>query len=265
MKRAPAVAGRFYSSDSEALREEVTAYLADAGPAHARVGCVMPHAGYMFSGATAGKVLGSIDVPETVIILSPNHTGMGDDFSVWDGEAWQTPLGDVPVDMDLSRDLAGLPGASQDTEAHVSEHSIEVILPFLKVRQPQAAMAAITIRCSDFDALTAFGKGLAELIRSREGEVLIIASSDMTHMESADSAREKDMQCVEQMKAVDPAGFYKLVKSKHITVCGVYPITVLLTVCRELEVETGSLVEYTNSGESSGDFSRVVGYAGVVF
>lgn len=263
MKRKPAVAGRFYTADPDGLRQEVTAFTAYNGDREKRTGCVVPHAGYMFSGGTAGKVLARCVIPAEVIILSPNHTGAGADFSVWDGDAWESPLGDTAIDKELRKAVLGAEHTELDAAAHIAEHSIEVIVPFLKVLNPQARIVPVTIRCRILEKLLAFGRSLAGIIGERN--VLVIASSDMTHMETAEEARAKDQKCIKAMESVDPEGLFEVVRRHAISMCGVYPVTALLACCRQRGVNRGELVEYTNSGEASGDFNRVVGYAGMVF
>jgi AmmeMemoRadiSam system protein B len=265
MKREPAVAGSFYTADPDRLESEIhslTQYTGEPVPASA---CVVPHAGYVYSGRTCGKVLSRIRIPDTAIILSPNHTGMGTDFSVWNGEEWATPLGDIPVDTELRDAVCGIRNAAPDTLAHMHEHSIEVILPFLKVLRPDISIVPVTVRNHDPDLLVEFGKELFRIISSADNDVLLIASSDMTHQEPAEQARAKDEPCIEKMTAVDPEGLFEQVTSNHVTMCGVSPVTVLLSYCREKGITEGTLVEYTNSGAAFGDYSRVVGYAGLTF
>jgi len=264
-EREPVVAGAFYPADPERLRREVESYLAGGDRRGGYTGCVVPHAGYVYSGATAGKVLSRIDVPETVVILSPNHTGLGKAFSVWEGGAWRTPLGAVPVHEELREAVLDATEGVPDDAAHLREHSIEVVLPFLQVLRPDVRIVPVTIRCGDADRLAAFGEALAEVVSGGEEKVLLVGSSDMTHMESAESARAKDMKCIEKMESVDPEGLHRLVTEEGISMCGVYPVTALLAACRKLGIGKGELVEYTNSGEASGDYARVVGYAGMLF
>ena len=265
MTRKPAVAGRFYEGDSAALRKEVESYLSYEGKKEVRTGCLVPHAGYVFSGATAGMVLSRVSIPDSVIILSPNHTGMGESFSVWSGGGWEIPLGTVDIDEELREDVLSLEEAAPDEAAHRMEHSIEVVLPFLKTVHEDIRIVPVTIRSSDLDSLIRFGKGLADILSRAGKPVLIVASSDMTHMEPAEQARRKDMKCIEKMEQVDVEGLYRLVTGEHITMCGVFPATSLLAACREIGIEQGELINYTNSGEASGDLMNVVGYAGMVF
>ncbi|MFH1707947.1 MAG: AmmeMemoRadiSam system protein B [Planctomycetota bacterium] len=264
-KRAPAVAGRFYPADGGALAGEVRKYLAAGGPATPRTACVAPHAGYSFSGPTAGRTLARVTVPATVIILSPNHTGAGAGIAVWTAGAWRTPLGDVAIDAAAAVSVAKLTGAQADTAAHRNEHSIEVMLPFLKTIRPDVRIVPVTIMTHDLAALVRFGRELAGFVRGAAERPLVLASSDMTHMESAESAHAKDMQCVARMEAVDPEGLFNLVNEQRISMCGVAPVTAMLAMARELGLKRGELVEYTSSGDTSGDYHRVVGYAGLVF
>lgn len=265
MIREPAVAGRFYQSSGEVLRREVEGYLSYDGEKKMYTGCVVPHAGYMFSGETAGMVLSRIDIPDTVILLSPNHTGAGKSISVWSGGGWRTPLGTVDIDEKIRESIYSIDGAEPDTEAHTMEHSIEVIIPFLQVMNEDVAIVPVTAACRDLERLVSFGRSTAETVSASGKDILLVASSDMTHMEPAEQAKTKDMKCIEKMKQVDPDGLYSLVTGEGISMCGVFPVTILLAACRHMGAAEGKLVNYTNSGETTGDRMNVVGYAGMLF
>jgi MEMO1 family protein len=266
--RRPAVAGRFYPGDREELREEAESYLSQPGfakpPVHA-LGCIAPHAGYMYSGHVAGAVFGAITVPERCIVLCPNHTGMGHGLAIMSEGAWQTPLGEVPIDASLAEELkARFPALHDDSSAHRAEHAIEVELPLLQLRQPRLRFVPIALRVGRFEILEELGKAIAQIISAQGERILIVASSDMNHYESDVVTRVKDHQAIERILTLDPRGLYNVVVQQKIGMCGVEPAVVMLTAARELGAKSAELVKYATSGDISGDRDFVVGYAGIV-
>ena len=264
--RPPAVAGRFYPREAETLEREVTAFLAagtkEAAPARA---VMAPHAGYMYSGGVAGQVFARVDVPERVIVLCPNHTGLGRRVSVVPSGRFCLPGGDVAIDEDLAAAvLAELPGAEPDHEAHRFEHAIEVELPFLRARRPDVRLVPIVLAgLAEKDAV-ALGEGLHRAIARAGGDALVVASSDMSHYLPDDVARRVDRMALEPMLAFDPAGLYRTVRAHEISMCGFIPATAALAYARLAGASAPELVAYATSGDTSGDRQRVVGYAGVV-
>src|SRR5208282_5872399 len=200
--RTPAVAGRFYPGRADELLREVSEYTspAETSAASARIsaiGCVAPHAGYMYSGGVAGAVYSRLEIPEHCVILCPNHTGKGRPLAVMVNTTWQTPLGDVAADAELgTRLLDRFPFLREDSAAHRSEHAVEVQLPFLQALRPEVKIVPIAVGTSDFEVLRGLGEALAEVISglkdARQGRVLIVASSDMNHYESDAITRVKD-------------------------------------------------------------------------
>jgi len=271
--RPAAVAGRFYPGDAGALEEQVAALLAngEAGspaeaPAAARAAAVMaPHAGYAYSGGVAGRVFGRVAVPERVIVLCPNHTGFGRRVSVVPAGRFCLPGGDVAIDEELARAvLAEVPDAEADREAHRFEHAIEVELPFLRARQDKVRLVPIVLAgLSERDAV-ALGEGLQRAAARAGGDVLVVASSDMSHYLPDDVARRVDRMALEPLLAFDPAGLYRTVRAHDISMCGFIPATAALSYARLVGARAPELVAYATSGDASGDRDRVVGYAGVV-
>lgn len=265
MIRQPAVAGYFYPGDKTQLENQLTEFLPVREKTAAKA-IVVPHAGYIYSGAVAGEVYSSIQLPDTFIILCPNHTGMGSDFDLSPAEEWVTPLGSVKVDQDLCKELQQLfPHVVEDGRAHMREHSLEVQLPFLQYLKEQILFVPLCIRQFRFDLLEELGHALAELIRKSNREILLIASSDMTHYESRDSAKRKDQLAIEQMEKLDPAGLYETVHRNNISMCGYLPATITMIAARDLGASGGVLKKYATSGDVTGDYSSVVGYAGLIF
>lgn len=264
--RHAAVAGRFYPGNPDELRAEGLSYLEQANqvPIQA-LGCIAPHAGYMYSGHVAGAVFARVEVPPRCIVLCPNHTGMGRALAIMSEGAWQTPLGDVPIDGELAAALKRVfPGLNEDSSAHRAEHAAEVELPFLLLRQPKLSFVPIALGTSQFDVLNQLGMVLAEVIAAQTSPVLIVASSDMNHYESDAVTRVKDHRAIERILSLDPRGLFDVVTQQQISMCGFGPAVAMLTAARQLGAKSAELVKYATSGDISGDRDMVVGYAGVV-
>ena len=272
--RTPAVAGRFYPGRAEELLREIREYTSPGKtPVEAvriaAIGCVAPHAGYIYSGGVAGAVYARLKIPERCVILCPNHTGKGRPLSIMANTTWQTPLGEVAADDDLgARLLRRFPALEEDSAAHRGEHAIEVQLPFLQARQPELHIVPITVGTSNFEVLRGLGEALAGVIAEVEEEceekVLIVSSSDMNHYESDAVTRVKDRKAIERVLALDARGLWEVVTNEDITMCGFGPTVVMLTAAKLLGAASATLVKYATSGDVSGDFASVVGYAGII-
>ncbi len=267
--RHPAVAGRFYPGDADELQSEVQAYLAptdskDSAPIRA-VGCIAPHAGYIYSGHVAGAVFARIEVPELCIVMCPNHTGIGRALSVMSEGAWETPLGEVAIHDGFASALKGrFPALEEDAAAHRAEHAVEVELPFLQALQPQLRFVPIALGTGRLEVLEQLGLALAEVIVQHGEPVLMVASSDMNHYESDAVTRVKDHKAIERILTLDPRGLHEVVTQQDISMCGYGPTVAMLTAARQLGAKSADLVKYATSGDVSGDRDMVVGYAGVV-
>jgi len=265
MSRQPAVAGRFYPDDPQALLEEVKRHLHDGSQKTAALGIVAPHAGFMYSGDVAGSVYERIDIPERIVLIGPNHTGLGRPLSIMSEGAWSMPMGDVEIDTELAQSIKKhLPEISEDAEAHRAEHSLETQLPFLQYFRKEFRFVPICLTRTGLKTCEKLGHALASAIREVEGPVLIVASSDMTHYESHASASDKDKKAIERILKLDAAGLHNTVREHHITMCGVNPVTIMLTAARDLGAKQAALSRYMTSGEISGDMDYVVGYAGMI-
>ena len=266
--RTPAVAGRFYPGRAEELLREVREYSSPVKASAGRIsalGCVAPHAGYIYSGRVAGAVYSRLEIPEHCVILCPNHTGKGQPLAVMASATWQTPLGEVAADAELgARLLHRFPALVEDSAAHRGEHAIEVQLPFLQARQPELNIVPIAIGTRNFDVLRGLGEALAEAIAAREKKVLIVASSDMNHYESDAITRVKDRKAIERVLALDARGLWQVVMNEDISMCGFGPTIVMLTAAKLLGATSATLVKYATSGDVSGDYESVVGYAGII-
>jgi AmmeMemoRadiSam system protein B len=270
--RQPAVAGRFYPSNAEHLRAEVESFLnpppdsdVEPTPEIRALGCVVPHAGYMYSGHVAGAVYRRLEPPQRTIILCPNHTGMGEPLAIMSRGAWRSPLGDVAIDEQLAEELKrAMPLLSEDEEAHRSEHALEVQLPFLQVLTPRIQFVPIAVGTGNFEVLSALGAAIGKILGAQRDRVLVIASSDMNHYESDRVTRIKDRRAIDQLLALDPRGLYDTVREGQISMCGYGPAVIMLTAARRLGATEARLIRYATSGDVSGDKDMVVGYAGIV-
>ena len=265
MQRQPAVAGQFYPGNAEQLRLELMQLIPESAEKKQVFGIIAPHAGYMYSGGIAGKVYSIIKIPATVMILGPNHHGTGDAAALYPAGEWQTPLGPVAVNSRLNGLIdQHTPLVSYDTLAHRFEHSLEVHVPFLQVLQPDVTISALCLSHGSYAALCEIGQGIAAAIREYGEDVLMVASSDMTHYESAESARRKDTLALDRVMAFDAEGLLRVCHSEKITMCGVVPATVMLEAAGALGASRAELVAYGNSGDITGDNRQVVGYAAVM-
>jgi MEMO1 family protein len=264
--RTPAVAGRFYPRRPDELARDIRKYMPDEEAGRvAAIGCVAPHAGYMFSGHVAGAVYSRLEIPEHCVILCPNHTGAGVPLAIMTGAAWQTPLGAVAADAGLGRDLLRrFPSLQEDSAAHRSEHAIEVQLPFLQARRADLSLVPIAIGTSNFEVLQKLGEALADAISGQPEKVLIIASSDMNHYESDAITRIKDYKAIQRVLALDARGLWEVVMNEDIGMCGFGPTVAMLTAAKRLGATSAKLVKYATSGDVSGDRDQVVGYAGII-
>lgn len=262
MIRQPAVAGQFYPGNGEKLRAEMEHLVAVAPSREKALGVIAPHAGYIYSGTVAGELYGAVEVPRDVIILGPNHHGIGAPAALYARGEWLTPLGRVPVNTRLAElVMQHAPLVAEDTTAHHYEHSLEVQVPFLQFVRPDVTITPLCLGFGDFASCRALGTGIARAIREYGGETLIVASSDMTHYESADAARAKDNQAIAEALALKPEGLLKVCRERQITMCGVIPTTVMLVAVLELGATRARLLRYATSGDVTGDNRQVVAYA----
>jgi MEMO1 family protein len=260
--RPPAVAGRFYPDETSRLAEVVRRQMQGAPPPERAIAAVGPHAGYVYCGALLGQTYARIQVPSRVILLCPNHTGRGVARSLWSGGAWQLPGGSVPIDEELARLCQVHAGLQPDQEAHAGEHAIEVHLPFLRAANPEAHIVPIVLAGLDVSACRQLGEGLAEAVSRVADDVLVVASTDMSHFLTADAAEAKDRLALACIEAMDPEALHHTVRAHAITMCGYVPTTCALFAAKALGASKSELVGYTHSGHASGDRTRVVGYAG---
>jgi AmmeMemoRadiSam system protein B len=277
--RRPTQAGAFYEGDAEALKTQIeNCYLQELGPKKLPkfnlngprevVGLVCPHAGYMFSGAVAANAyyeLAQDGKPDTVVILGPNHTGYGSALALMSEGVWRTPLGDVEIDGETANQIV------QETRlvdvndlAHRFEHSIEVQLPFLQyLYGSEFKFVPVCFQLQDLSSAVEVGKALVEVLASHNA--VVIASSDMTHYEPQGNAAAKDLAALKAVEAMDEKRFYSIIEAQNVTACGYGPIAAVVTYAKGLGAKEAKLLCYKNSGDVTGDYSSVVGYAAVSF
>ena len=262
--RRPAVAGQFYPDDPAKLRREVRSFLVDEKKQRA-LGCIVPHAGYVYSGHVAGAVYSRLELPKRFLILCPNHTGYGSPLAIMSSGTWSTPLGDAKIDSALAEELKkAFPYLEEDATAHLREHSLEVQLPFLQeLLGDDFSFVPICVGTGQLAVLQALGQAIAQVVSAQKEPVLVIASSDMNHYENDEVTRIKDERAIQPILALDPAGLHATVREQHISMCGYAPATAMLTAAKALGATHAELVKHATSGDIFGERDRVVGYAGI--
>ena len=257
----------FYPSSRSTLLQMLGEFVPrreDAAPA---IAVVAPHAGYIFSGAVAGAVYSRVVVPDDVIVLSVNHgRSPGAEFALFDEGTWQTPIGDVPVATELVAAIsAACPMVQADCDAHAMEHSGEVHVPFLKHRNAHVRMAAVCIMRSSLPVLQEFGAGLARAVERLGRDVLLVASTDMTHFEPEHVASEKDHKVIDKILELDEAAMMDTVERLRVSMCGHDPVAAGLAYAKARGATVAELVDYKTSADSPyGNRAEVVGYAGLI-
>ena len=268
MLRLPAVAGRFYPSNPEeltALIRKCTVADAQNPPIPVRA-CLVPHAGYVYSGQVAGAALARIALPRKIIILGVRHYPRGEPAAILSSGAWRTSLGDAQIDEELAEALKkACPLLHEDSVAHSTEHSLEVQLPFLQVLAPDFTFVPVALGTLQFESLVSVGEAIARVLEASKENVLLLTTSDLNHYEDDATTRIKDRKAIEELLALQPRGLYDTCRNHEISMCGLGPATAMLTVLNALSVKKSELVKYATSADVSGDRNAVVGYAGIIF
>lgn len=264
--RNPQVAGSFYPSQREELFHFCRTHLeTSARPIHAKA-VILPHAGYIYSGRTACRTLSQVTVPQKTILIGPNHKGFGSDFAVFCRGEWLTPLGQVPVASDLAMSLLECSHDLQsDEEAHGPEHSLEVLIPFLQVKNPSVQIVPLIVGTLDLGLAREVALAIGGMLSIKKEEFLLVISNDMSHYESDDATRKKDRYALDAIENLDAEALVQRVKKHRITMCGFVPVYMLLVMKEALGIKSAALIDYTTSAEATGDTERVVGYAGFIF
>jgi len=278
--RPPAVAGSFYPGQRATLESEVKRFLAGGAPRPDVVAVIVPHAGYVFSGATAGAAFAALGGthPTRVVLLGPSHHAgfRGAALPAPGISAFATPLGSLPLDRAAVERLRRLPGFDGPPSAHGPEHCLEVELPFLQVALGEVPIVPVLVgSATDLEAAAELARGLSAVV---DAGTVVVVSSDFTHHGAAYGyapfARGTDLgerlvalgrDTAERAAAMDLRGFSQQVEVSGDTVCGAKPISVLLSLLQHAFTGSGQVVAVTTSGEVSGNWSQVVTYASVVF
>jgi AmmeMemoRadiSam system protein B len=268
MLRLPAVAGRFYPSDPAELTALIQKYVVNDSrtPAIEVQACLVPHAGYVYSGHVAGAVFARIELPRKIIILGVRHYPRGEAAAILSNGAWRTPLGDARIDEALAEALKkACPRLREDSVAHSAEHSLEVQVPFLQVLAPEFTFVPVALGTVQFESLVSVGEAIAQVLADTKENVLLLTTSDLNHYEDDTTTRIKDRKAIEQLLAMNPRGLYHTCRDQKISMCGLGPAVAMLTALKALQVKKPELVKYATSADVSGDRGAVVGYAGITF
>ncbi len=264
--RKPCVAGSFYPADAASLREFCETHLRNEPTLLQARAVILPHAGYIYSGVTACETLSRVAIPSKNLLIGPNHRGLGSEFALWRKGAWETPLGKVAIAEDLSSALLkDSRHLAEEENAHLSEHSLEVLLPFLQTRNPDLTIVPLIVGTLDLDRAREVALECVRALRSLTENICVVISNDMSHYESDEATRKKDRYALDAIQALDDRALVKAVRQHRVTMCGYMPVYMLLVMAEALGIQKATLVDYRTSAEASGDYDRVVGYAGFIF
>jgi hypothetical protein len=261
------VAGQFYPSSAEKLKKQIETLIDKKAAKLEALACVLPHAGYMYSGGVAAKTVSCINIKDKIILLGPNHTGSGRKFSIMSEGVWQTPLGEIKIDSALAKKILSRSRfLEEDFLAHLNEHSLEVELPFLQFFKTDFEIVPIVVFPEDIESLKEIGKEIADCIKESAiiDSVMIIASSDMTHYEPQGSAQMKDKEAIQAILELNENKLMEQVFKLNISMCGYAPVIIMLSAAKQLGASSAKLIKYQTSGDITGDFDSVVGYAGII-
>ena len=265
MIREPAVSGQFYPSSPEELKSIIRGMIDEKAAKEDVIGYYAPHAGYVYSGPVVGATISRVNLKDTFVIMGPSHTGMGAPFSIMTEGKWRTPLGDVEIDTELAKAiLANSSYLKVDELAHAQEHSIEVQLPFIQYLRPDIKLVPITISHANAATYRSIGRAIAKAIKDSGKEVVIVASGDMNHYESQKITQTKDRQAIESILKMEAGELLERVRDFKISMCGYGTAACLIYAAKELGNAKAELVKYQTSGDITGDYSAVVGYAGIL-
>jgi len=265
--RQPAVAGQFYPSSSQGLKNQIEAFIDKQAQKLDVIACMLPHAGYIYSGSVAAETVSRINIKNKVILLGPNHTGYGPKYSIMPQGSWQTPLGEIRIDSNLASEILNHSKYMEsDNTAHTYEHSLEVELPFLQYFKTDFEIVPIVFLSDEFKVLKEIGEEIANTIKERniKDSTIIVASSDMTHYESQDQAQKKDKEAIQAILELNEDKLMDRIQQLNISMCGYAPAITMISAAKLLGAKTAKLIKYQTSGDVTGDKSSVVGYAGII-
>jgi AmmeMemoRadiSam system protein B len=265
LRRKPAVSGYFYPGKEESLRKMIEGMVDPDIKKEKAFSLVSPHAGFEYSGPVAGAVFSSVELPEKFVILGPSHRGIQSQIAIMKEGLWETPLGHAQIESRLAELIMGHSQlVTEDELAHMSEHSLEVQLPFIQFFKKDFTIVPICISYdTSFNELEELGKAISQGIKELKEDVLIVASTDMSHYVSQEVAQKKDSLAIEKVLQLDAKGLYDTVKREQISMCGFQPTTAALIASKELGARNATLIKYQTSGDTTGNYTEVVGYAGI--
>ncbi len=265
MIREPVVSGQFYPAGKKELSEIINSLAPPETSKISAKGIILPHAGYIYSGRVTATTVSKVLARKRLIILGNNHTGFGPDFGLWDKGSWLTPLGKIDIDEELAKLILSKGELiTEDFLAHKAEHSIEVQLPILSQLFGDFKFVPIACGISKLEKYTQAASQIYEAIKAIKNEILLVASTDLTHYEPEATARRKDREVIEAIVNLDEQSLIRKVNSQNITMCGVAPVAVLISCLKKLGAKKSQVALYQTSADTTGDFSSVVGYVGMI-
>ena len=264
--REPIVSGQFYPSRIVDLDSFFKSVLKKDSEKKQVKALIVPHAGYIYSGKVAAYAYSYAQIPDTVILLGPNHTGRGTPISVYPKGKWKTPYGEIAIDETLASSIIDrTPFAQPDINAHMFEHSIEVHLPFIQYLKGNSfKIVPICLADEDKMHLSSLASAICDSIKDAKKEAIFIASTDFSHYEPAEIAEKKDKECIEAIEKLDENLLLRIVYEKNVSMCGYLPVYTVIAASKLLGAKKGKLLKYATSGDVTGDYSEVVGYASIV-
>lgn len=268
MLRLPAVAGQFYPLNPNELTSLVRqCTYQNPLPDKTKIkACLVPHAGYVYSGYVTGAVFARIEFPKKILILGVRHFPRGENAAVLSDGAWRTPLGDAPIDSKLAHELRRECSVlKEDPVAHEQEHSLEVQLPFLQVLRSDFQFVPVALGRIQFEELQNVGEAIARVLASSKEGILLLTTSDLNHYEDEPTTRKKDAMAIAQLEALDPRGLYDACRAESISMCGLGPAVAMLFALKALGATRAETIGHATSAAVSGDQRKVVGYAGMIF
>lgn len=265
MIREPVVNGKFYPEDKDKLQDLIEQLKSKDSPRLSARGIIVPHAGYIYSGKVAIATVNKVLAKKTVVILGPNHTGYGENFGLWPKGKWKTPLGDAMINEQLAKKIIDSGSAIKaDYLSHKFEHSIEVELPIFQYFFKQFDFVPIVCQTASLEKYRQVALQILSAIKDNKEDILLVASSDMTHYEPDQVARKKDSLAIESIINLDEEDLVKKVRKENISMCGVAPVAILLNCLKGLGANKAQVALYQTSADATGDCNSVVGYAGIV-
>ncbi|MCP4653532.1 MAG: AmmeMemoRadiSam system protein B [Candidatus Omnitrophica bacterium] len=265
MIRKPVVEGQFYPKKINEIATIIENFrLKQSSRTNAR-GIVMPHAGYIYSGRVAATTVNQVQPKKKIIILGPNHSGHGKNFALWAKGSWKISDNNVKIDETIAQSILKEDGLiEEDYGAHEFEHSIEVQLPILHYFFKEFEFVPITCKLSTLNNYRQCANQIFQAVKKIKEDILLIASTDMTHYQADARARSKDRLAIEKIIDLDDDGLLKIVAKENISMCGAAPTAILIACLKQMGARKAQVTLYQTSGDTGGDKESVVGYAGII-